>query len=93
MRIMFASCYACIAHLCVSSHARAHIICVKTHTVSVKNLLLLGKSLLHSQDKVGGLLLSLVLSCCYPIDMKEGIARGSHALILPKWLMSINFCI
>ena len=32
-----------------------HIVCVKAHTVGILNLLLLGKSWLHSQDKVGGL--------------------------------------
>ena len=42
---------------------RAHIICGKAHTVSAKNLLLLGKLLLLSQYKVGGWLLLLGISC------------------------------
>ena len=33
---------------------RTHIICIKAHTASVTNLLLLGKFWLHAQHNVGG---------------------------------------
>ena len=40
---------------CVLCSPHVMRVCVKAHTASVKNMLLLGKSWLHSQDKVGGL--------------------------------------
>ena len=45
------TCVLCSPHVMrVCLHA--HIVCVKAHTVSVEKLSLLGKPLLHSQDKV-----------------------------------------
>ena len=41
IRCTLCSPYACIVHLCTCAHT--HVVCVKAHTLSIKNLLLLGK--------------------------------------------------